>query len=122
MISALVMRPEAPVPGTWVRSILLSFAILRTSGDERTRSPTAAAEGGAAAAGAAAGVGAAGAGVVAAAGAAAFPAVPPTTATTVLMVTVEPSGTLISERTPATGDGISASTLSVEISKIGSSR
>jgi len=44
------------------------------------------------------------------------------TATTVLMLTVEPSGTLISVRVPATGEGISASTLSVEISKMGSSR
>ena len=66
--------------------------------------------------------GAAAAGAAAGAGAAAFPAAPPMTATTVLMVTVEPSGTLISERTPATGEGISASTLSVEISKMGSSR
>ncbi len=47
---------------------------------------------------------------------------PPITATTVLMVTVAPSATLISVRVPATGEGISASTLSVEISKIGSSR
>ncbi len=30
------MRPAEPVPGTWLRSTLLSFAILRTSGDERT--------------------------------------------------------------------------------------
>src|ERR1700735_184036 len=44
------------------------------------------------------------------------------TATTVLTVTVAPSWTLISVRVPATGDGISASTLSVEISKMGSSR
>src|SRR5262252_5082979 len=38
------------------------------------------------------------------------------------MGTVWPSGILISLRTPAVGDGISASTLSVEISKSGSSR
>ena len=37
-------------------------------------------------------------------------------------MTVAPSGTLISVRVPATGEGISASTLSVEISKMGSSR
>ncbi len=43
-------------------------------------------------------------------------------ATTVLIATVWPSGTLISRSVPATGEGISASTLSVEISKIGSSR
>ena len=123
-MSVLVMRPEAPVPGTFVRSMLFSFAILRTSGEERTRSPSAVAGGGVAAGGAAAGVAAGGAGAVgaAAAGAAVFPTAPPMIATTLLMVTVEPSGTLISERTPATGDGISASTLSVEISKIGSSR
>ncbi len=49
-------------------------------------------------------------------------ALPPITATTVLTVTVWPSCTRISESTPAEGEGISASTLSVEISKIGSSR
>ncbi len=49
-------------------------------------------------------------------------AVSPIEATTVLIATVCPSGTLISRRVPATGEGISASTLSVEISKIGSSR
>src|SRR6185312_4570240 len=43
-------------------------------------------------------------------------------ATTVLIPTVLPSSTLISESVPATGEGISASTLSVEISKSGSSR
>ena len=46
---------------------------------------------------------------------------PPMTATTVLTWTVAPSEILISVRMPATGDGISASTLSVEISKSGSS-
>src|SRR5580658_6650717 len=43
------------------------------------------------------------------------------TATTVLIWTVAPSSALISLSTPATGEGISASTLSVEISKSGSS-
>ncbi len=43
-------------------------------------------------------------------------------ATMVLIGTVCPSVTLIAASTPAAGDGISASTLSVEISKIGSSR
>jgi hypothetical protein len=43
-------------------------------------------------------------------------------ATTVCTGTVCPSVTMISARIPADGDGISASTLSVEISKIGSSR
>src|SRR5207245_8678327 len=43
-------------------------------------------------------------------------------ATTVLTGTVSPSFTLTSANVPAAGAGISASTLSVEISKIGSSR
>ena len=43
-------------------------------------------------------------------------------ATTLLTGTVSPSFTLISVRTPADGEGISASTLSVEISNSGSSR
>jgi hypothetical protein len=42
--------------------------------------------------------------------------------TTVLIATVSPSFTLMSLSTPAVGDGISASTLSVEISNSGSSR
>ena len=42
--------------------------------------------------------------------------------TTVLTATVSPSLTLISVSTPAAGAGISASTLSVVISKSGSSR
>ena len=43
-------------------------------------------------------------------------------ATTVLTPTVAPSCTLISPSVPAMGEGISASTLSVEISNSGSSR
>src|SRR6185437_1788236 len=43
-------------------------------------------------------------------------------ATSVWTATVFPSGTRISASVPAVGDGISASTLSVDISKIGSSR
>src|SRR5258707_2099063 len=46
----------------------------------------------------------------------------PISATIVLIGTVSPSFTRISEITPAAGDGISASTLSVEISNSGSSR
>jgi hypothetical protein len=46
----------------------------------------------------------------------------PMTPTTVLMGTVAPGSTRISLRTPEAGAGISASTLSVEISKSGSSR
>src|SRR5215467_8260764 len=77
-------------------------------------------------AGTAAGLGAsalagAGAGAGAGAPAVAEPAAS-IVATTVLMGTVWPSLTLISFSTPADGDGISASTLSVEISKSGSSR
>src|SRR3954447_12058731 len=44
------------------------------------------------------------------------------TPTTVFTCTVVPSATFCSTSTPAAGDGISASTLSVEISKRGSSR
>src|ERR1700719_4770157 len=76
-----------------------------------------------AAAGVGAGAGAALAGAAAGAGAdaAAEPA-PSITATMVWMGTVWPSAIFISLRTPAEGEGISASTLSVEISKSGSSR
>jgi hypothetical protein len=50
------------------------------------------------------------------------PAPSPITATTVLMPTVAPASVRISCRVPLAGEGISASTLSVEISKSGSSR
>jgi hypothetical protein len=117
---------------------------LRTSGEERASSSSADSGGGALAIGAGvagaagffsslisgffsgagfsdadfSGVEAAGAGF---AGAAASPsaAIVPTT---VFTPTVVPSETLISCRTPEAGAGISASTLSVEISKRGSSR
>src|SRR5688572_19735947 len=46
----------------------------------------------------------------------------PIVPTTLLTATVSPSLTVISVRTPAAGEGISASTLSVEISNSGSSR
>src|ERR1039457_6466911 len=120
-MSPFVIRPADPVPATWLKSTLLSFAIFLTSGDDRTFSPEAAAAAGSATAatGAAAEAGAAFAG----AGPTGFPApLPPTTATTVFPPTVAPSGNLISVSTPAAGDGISASTLSVEISNRGSSR
>src|SRR5689334_8269468 len=81
------------------------------------------------AAGALAGAGACafgGAGVAAGAGAAADALAGDPAAsivpTTVWIGTVWPSPTLISFSTPADGDGISASTLSVEISNSGSSR
>src|SRR5689334_14830907 len=57
-----------------------------------------------------------------AAGAAPAPTSVSILATTVWTATVCPSVTRISASTPAAGEGISASTLSVEISKIGSSR
>src|SRR5215470_3335085 len=71
-------------------------------------------------AGAGAGAGAAGLAGAEAGVAAAAPAVS-MTPTMVWMGTVWPSPTLISFSTPAEGDGISASTLSVEISNSGSS-
>src|SRR6202034_2462606 len=63
----------------------------------------------------------AGAGGAAAAAGVASPE-PPITATTALICATCPAGTLISVSTPAAGEGISASTLSVEISNSGSSR
>src|SRR5690242_9333847 len=114
-MSSFVMRPLDPLPGTWRRSTWLSFAILRTKGEERSRSPCDAASAGCAAGAAAdAGDGVAGAGADAAgaggaaAGALAFAAPPPMTATTVLIWTVLPASTLISESVPLAGDGISA--------------
>src|SRR5665213_2326989 len=110
-MSCLVMRPAEPVPGTCARSTLLSLAILRTSGDDRNRSPAkAAAElcagaAGALAAGGGAAASAACAAFAGAGAAAALPAAPPITATTVLIPTVAPSCTLISVSVPATGDG-----------------
>src|SRR5690349_118748 len=140
-MSCLLTRPPEPVPGTVVRSMPCSLAMRRTSGEECTRAASlvALAAGATAAgcgagggticgfgAGAATGTGTgAGAGAaLAGAGAGAAAAAPAAsiTATTVLMGTVWPSLTLISFSTPADGDGISASTLSVEISKSGSSR
>src|SRR5215469_4135192 len=113
------MRPAEPVPATRERSTLFSLAILRTSGEDRPCSAAAATDAAGAGAGAAAGV-FAGAGAAAAGAGAALVAAPPMTATTVLMLTVVPSETLISVRVPAAGEGISASTLSVEISNRGS--
>src|SRR6476469_4129957 len=80
--------------------------------------------GGAGGGGAAAAAGGAGAsaGFAAAGGVAVASPASPRTPTTVLIGTVCPSATRISVRVPATGAGISASTLSVEISKMGSSR
>src|SRR5271170_6127883 len=120
------MRPPEPVPFTLLRSRLFSLAILRTSGEERTPSmltDSSASTGSSclAATGCGAGAAAGAALLGAAAGAAPAEADPPITATTVLIWTVVPSATLISVRVPAVGEGISASTLSVEISNSGSS-
>src|SRR5450432_619944 len=101
---SLVMRPADPVPVTLVRSRLLSLAILRTRGEDRTdeappstaSSVSASDSAAGVAAGGAAAIGAAAAtGGVAAAGAAAVPpaappGAPPITATTVLIWTVDP--------------------------------
>ena len=124
--SSFVIRPPAPVPLIFERSRLLSLAMRRTSGEDRPCSPISlGAE--LEAAGAAAGVAVGGVPACFSAGAAATgapapAALPPITATTVLISTVLPSGTLMSVNTPAAGAGISASTLSVEISNKGSSR
>src|SRR6266581_1849364 len=141
------MRPPAPVPETVARSMLFSFARRRTSGELWMRSPGR--RGGAAGPAAGTGAGGAGAGfaadaagadagtaaalgwaagegasVFAGAGAGAAAAAPSEsiTPTIVWIGTVCPSPTLISLSTPAAGAGISASTLSVEISNSGSSR
>src|SRR3984957_18436318 len=120
-MSSLVILPDDPVPGTWRRSRLFSRAILRTSGEDRRRSPVSvSAVSVSVSAAAAAGAGVA-AGALGWAFAAATPPLTPITATTVLIWTVVPACTLISESTPAAGEGISASTLSVEISNSGSS-
>src|SRR5271163_515504 len=121
-MSSLVILPAEPVPGTLPRSRLFSLAILRTRGEERTRSPVSVSPVSPSAS-VVAGTAAAGAGCAMGAGAAAAPTAPPTlmAATTVLICTVVPACTLISASTPAAGEGISASTLSVEISKRGSS-
>jgi len=83
--------------------------------------------GGAGATGAGAGAAGAGAGAAGASGSAAGGAAPavaasPITARRTPTSTVSPSGTRISVRTPAAGDGTSESTLSVETSNRGSSR
>ena len=129
------MRPPSPVPEICERLTPCSRAIFRTSGEERASSSSAGAwAGGAAAVGAGVGAAAAGffssffssfAGGAAAGAAFTGAAASPSAAivpTTVLTPTVVPSVTLISCKTPEAGAGISASTLSVEISKSGSSR
>jgi len=118
--------PETP-PAVWVHDL----PILAGAGAAGTAGAGAGRGAGAAATGAGAGFGASGAGAGAGAGAgggggggaaATAPASVSIRATTVCTATVCPSWTTISASTPAVGAGISASTLSVEISKMGSSR
>ena len=133
-----------PLPESAAMSTPASAAMRRTSGEDfvRTRSsnelpsPAGRAGAGAAAgapagaagdfaadaAGAALAAGAAAAGAGAAGAAIDAPFSVSMRATSAFTGTVMPSVTMISAITPAAGAGISASTLSVEISKIGSSR
>ena len=151
-MSCLVTRPPMPDPAICAMSTLCSCAMRRTSGDDfcRRRSSVRLA-GGVAIAGVAAAVAAAVPSPCACVGAgaavrlrlrrrrasarrrrcgrrrarrspAASPRLRRSCATTLLTATVSPSLTVISVSTPAAGDGISASTLSVEISNSGSSR
>jgi hypothetical protein len=87
-------------------------------GPASTGSPT----GGTAGSGGTTAAGGAAAGRTSGVGGVATSASAATTPTTVLTGTVVPGGTRISLRMPAAGEGISASTLSVEISNSGSSR
>src|SRR5262245_37593951 len=136
-MSFLVTRPLMPVPLIRLMSTLCSFAMRRTSGGVRCLPSSFASGCPAAASGSAVTpvAGEAGDCPAEAAPAAKADAAPeavsaggtfspadPITATTEFTGTVSPSLTLISVSTPAPGDGISASTLSVEISKRGSSR
>src|SRR5881409_1023688 len=151
-MSCFVTRPAKPVPGIVEMSTWCSAAILRTRGVDflrrrssavsapsppcldgavaggRGRSPTdaAAAAGGGGGGGGGAGFGGsgldAGGAEAAAGGDATAPFSVSITATSVCTGTVWPSCTLTSANTPAAGAGISASTLSVEISNSGSSR
>ena len=129
------MRPPGPVPAMESTERLCSFTKRRTTGDNKRLSlPVAGADTGAATTGAAAGattgVGAAATGAgaasttgagAAATGAATTAPASPTTPITAPTGTVSPSGTRISVKTPAIGDGTSVSTLSVDTSNKGSS-
>src|SRR3984957_4297924 len=140
--SSRVMRPPEPVPVTSDSLMPFSARSLRTIGESTcgpTPSPLLPAAGavgagaGCVSAGAGGGVGGGGGGggaggsgsAAAAAGAssdAADAAPSPITASFTPTSTVSPSGTRISLRTPAAGEGTSESTLSVETSNSGSSR
>src|SRR6266699_4484257 len=139
-MSCFVTRPAKPLPGMREMSTLCSAAIFRTSGVNLVRKrcsavwmpPPSPLLTGAGASGL--GAGGVGAGFGAGFGSADFggsdfvggdataPFSVSITATSVCTGTVWPSCTLISANTPAAGAGISASTLSVEISNSGSSR
>src|ERR1700694_3955945 len=138
-MSCFVTRPAMPLPGMREMSTRCSAAILRTRGVDLVRSrssavctpppsPSLRLTAGAAAALGGSGLGAGGGGAAVFGGSgldgagAAAPFSVSRTATSVCTGTVCPSWTLISARTPAAGAGISASTLSVEISNSGSSR
>src|SRR5580765_1351479 len=130
-MSCFVTRPATPVPCSPFKSTLCSLAIRRTSGDDRVRRVSSSGPASAplspeptntaGAASVAPGFVAPGADF-ADAGAGVSTTRSPIVATTLLTATVSPSLTLISASTPSAGDGISASTLSVEISNSGSSR
>ncbi len=139
VMSRLVTRPEIPVPVSLAMSMPWALAMLRTSGEERVRRRSDRDKGPAGSGGSGGSEDSSGsAGPVDPVGfeppepleppeptepviPALFSPFTPITPTTLLTGTVSPSLTLISRSTPAPGDGISASTLSVEISKSGSS-
>src|SRR6185437_7191505 len=128
MTSPLVSRPSLPLAGMAVASTLLSSTSLRTAGPERSNtdvSPFAAVAAAGLAggfAGAFASLGAAAAGAAAGFGAAvAFAAPAPMMPSTAPTATLDPSGTTISESTPAAGAFTSSVTLSVSSSTSGSS-
>src|SRR6202451_3434449 len=129
MMSCLVMRPPMPVPCACDRFTLCSRAIFRTRGEERACSSSSGSGSAIAWGSTGEGVGGATACVFSGggeafegAGAAAASPSPAMVPTTVFTCTVLPSTTLMSCRIPEAGAGISASTLSVEISNSGSSR
>src|SRR5207248_3200361 len=98
--SFLVTRPRRPVPGTWARSMPCCSAILRTTGEIGGAWPLPVAGGGACSST----WGSPGVALVS------------IRASSVPTSTVVPTSTTISETRPLAGDGISVSTLSVEIS------
>ncbi len=117
-LSHLVMVPsvmDSPICG--IRTSVPAAAAQRLAGVSFAAGVSTAAGVAVSAAGAAA------VSACAAAGAAGAPLAPSAMVqTTVLICTVVPSAILISSSVPAAGEGISASTLSVEISNSGSSR